>query len=109
MLNAKYDDDDGVVKSLLHNKYWVTKHCFACEWAALQTYFSMSSVNCQVSTLSNHKNELYLFKAHLGYVTQGIEKGSFSKRLGPEPDTCSSNLHRWPSMFAAFSESSSAQ
>ena len=24
LLNAKYDYDDGVVKSLLHNKYWVT-------------------------------------------------------------------------------------
>ena len=25
LLNAKYDYDDGVVKGLLHNKYWVTK------------------------------------------------------------------------------------
>ena len=32
LLNAKYDYDDGVVKSLLHNKYWVTN---AFSWASL--------------------------------------------------------------------------
>ena len=37
LLNAKYDYDDGVVKGLLHNKYWVTK-----TWALLFSWASLA-------------------------------------------------------------------